>query len=44
MQNSLSKLLENVDTFPVMGEILEEYNTLVLDLSPANPDLEKLDL
>ena len=33
-----------LDFFPVMGEKLNLGNTVKLDFSPSNPDLESLDL
>ncbi len=33
-----------IDFFPVMGEKLSSENTITLDFSPNNPDLESLDL
>lgn len=33
-----------IDFFPVMGEKLSSTNTVKLDFSPSNPDLESLDL
>ena len=43
MEKSLTELLKGESTFPLMGETLHLGNTIWMDFSPANAELEQVD-